>query len=84
MSPRDILLSVVHLGHVIIFWKVFNIILVLNFWLLIITASVRFLLLLDKLGIDSIWVVPQKGIMVSNLGELPLPQDDDSVCISNG
>ena len=83
MSPRDILLSVVHLGHVIIFWKVFNIILVFNFWLLIIAASVRFLLLLDKLGIDSIWVIAQKGIMVSNLGQLALPQDDDSVCISN-
>jgi membrane protein YdbS with pleckstrin-like domain len=84
MSPRDILLSMVNLGHVIIFWKVFNIILVLNFWLLIIAASVRFLLLLYKLGIDTIWIVPQKGIMVSNFGKLPLPQDDDSVSISNG
>ena len=57
MSAGDILLGVVHLGHVIIFWKVFNIILVLNFCLLIIAASIRFLLLLDKLGIDSIRII---------------------------
>lgn len=83
MSAGDILLGVVHLGHVIIFWKVLNIIKVLIFCLLIIAASIRLLLLLDKLGIDPIWIIAQEGIMVSNLGKLPLLQDNDSVSISN-
>ena len=83
MSPSCVLASFVHLGHIVL-WQFFGIvIIILNFWLLIVPTSFGILLLLNKLSIDTIRIVAEKGIVISNLSKLTLLQDDDSVSVSN-